>query len=73
MTRKPTGWDELHLAENPAVELLQSSGHTCIPPEDIEHERTSFKEVILTGRLAASLSRLNPWLSESNAPRPSRR
>ena len=66
MTRKPTGWDELHLAEDPAVELLQSIGYTHVPSEDLEHERTSFKEVILTGHLASALKRLNPWLSESN-------
>ena len=66
MTPKATGWDELHLAEDPAVELLQSIGYTCVPPQDLEHERTSFREVILTGRLAAALKRLNPWLSESN-------
>ena len=66
MTPKPTGWDELHLAENPAVELLQSLGYSYIPPEDLESERASFKEVVVTGRLAAALKRLNPWLSESN-------
>ena len=44
MTPKPTGWDELHLAENPAVELLQSLGYSYIPPEDLESERASFKE-----------------------------
>ena len=66
MTPKPTGWDELHLAENPVLELLQSIGYTYVPPEDFESERASFKEVILIGRLAAALERLNPWLSESN-------
>ena len=66
MTPKTTGWDELHLAENPAVELLQSLGYTYVPPEDLERERASFKETILTARLAAALKRLNPWLSETN-------
>ena len=66
MTPKTTGWDELHLAENPAVELLQSLGYTYVPPEDLERERASSKETILTGRLAAALKRLNPWLSETN-------
>ena len=66
MSPKAIGWDELHLAEDPAVDLLQSIGYTCVPPQDLEHERTSFREVILTGRLAAALKRLNPWLSESN-------
>ena len=66
MNPKTTGWNERRLAENPAVELLQSLGYTCVPPEDLERERASLKETILTGRLAAALKRLNPWLSETN-------
>ena len=66
MTPKTTGWDELHLAENPAVELLQALGYTYVPPEDLDRERASVKETILTGRLAAALTRLNPWLSGTN-------
>ena len=66
MTPKPTGWDELHLAENPAVELLQPLGYTYIPPENLEPERASPKETVLTSRLAAALKRLNRWLSETN-------
>ena len=49
MIPEPTDWNELHLAENPAVELLQSLGYTYIPPEDLEPDRTSFKEPILEG------------------------
>ena len=41
MTPKTAGWDELHLSENPAVELLESLGYTYIPPEDLEPERSS--------------------------------
>ena len=65
MSPKTTGWGELHLAENPAVEMLESLGYTYVPPEALEGERASFKETILTGRLAAALKRLNPWLSEA--------
>ena len=36
MTPKTTGWDELNLAEDPAVDLLQSLGYTYVPPEDLE-------------------------------------
>ena len=43
MTPKPTAWDELHLAENPALELLQSLGYTFVLPEDLESERAGFK------------------------------
>ena len=66
MTPKTAGWDELHLSENPAVELLESLGYTYAPPEDLEPERSSLKETILTNRLAAALKRLNPWLSDTN-------
>ena len=66
MTSRPTGWDELHLAENPAVELLESLGYSYVAPEILEGERTSFKETIVTNRLAAAVKRLNPWLSETN-------
>ena len=66
MTPKPTGWDELHLAENPAVELLESLGYTYVPPEALEPERATLKETILAGRLATALKQLNPWLSETN-------
>ena len=66
MTPRATGWDELHLAEDPAVELLQSLGYTYVPPEDLERERASFKQPILTDRLTLALKRLNPWLSGTN-------
>ena len=66
MSPQTTGWDELHLAENPAVERLESLGYTYVPPEELEGERASFKEAILAGRLAAALKRLNPWLSQTN-------
>ena len=66
MTPKPAGWDELHLAENPAVELLESLGYAYVAPEALEPERASLKETVLAGRLAAALKRLNPWLSETN-------
>ena len=66
MAPRTTGWDELHLAEDPAVELLESLGYTYVPREVLEPERASPKETILTGRLAAALKRLNPWLSETN-------
>ena len=69
MTPKTTGWDELHLAENPAVELLQALGYTYVPPEDLDRERASVKETILTGRLAAALTRLNPCSPGPTSPR----
>ena len=69
MTPNPTRWNERDLAETPAVELLQSLGYAFVPPEDLERERASPKEAILTGRLAAAIKRLNPWLSDANVAR----
>ena len=69
MTSKAKGWNEQHLAENPAIELLESFEYVYIPPEDLERERSSYKDVILTGQLETSLERLNPWLSETNVVR----
>ena len=66
MTPRTTGWDELHLAENPAIEVLESIGYTYVPPEALESERASPKETILTDRLTAAVKRLNPWLSATN-------
>lgn len=59
-------WDELHLAEEPADALLRELGYTFIPAEELEAERESFAEPILSARLEASLRRLNPWISDSN-------
>ena len=59
-------WDELHLSEDPAVELLQRLGYAYVTPETFEAERDTLRDVVLTSRLAASLKKLNPWLSEDN-------
>ena len=50
MTPKATHWDEAHLAEDPAVELLQSLGYTYVPPEDLERERHSHLAVVTRNR-----------------------
>ena len=47
MTPPGQDWNELHLSENPAVEVLQALGYTCIAPEVLEAERESLKENIL--------------------------
>lgn len=59
-------WNEIHLSEDPAVELLQTMGYTFVPPEQLESERESFKEIILVARLEKKLKELNPWLSDEN-------
>jgi type I restriction enzyme R subunit len=63
---KGQDWDELHLSENPAVELLEALGYTYVPPETLDAERDSLKETILTKRLGKALKKLNPWLSDDN-------
>jgi type I restriction enzyme R subunit len=66
MTPPGQGWNEESLSENPAVAHLQRIGYTYIPPEVLDTDRESFKDVVLTERLAAALKRLNPWLSDDN-------
>jgi len=69
MTSAGRGWNEDQLSETPAVAQLQKLGFTYVAPEVLERERTSLKEVLITGRLAAALKKLNPWLSEDNLQR----
>src|ERR1043165_6559105 len=66
MTRLGKDWNEENLSENPAAEHLQRLGYTYVPPETLDVERESFKEVVLTKRLTGALKRLNPWLSDDN-------
>jgi type I restriction enzyme R subunit len=66
MTSQGQDWNELHLSEDPAVELLQALGYTYVAPEVLEAERDSLKQTILTKRVAKALKKLNPWLSEDN-------
>jgi type I restriction enzyme R subunit len=66
MTPPRQPWDELHLAENPAVELLQALGYIYVTPETLEADRETFREVVLVKRLATALKKLNPWLTDDN-------
>jgi type I restriction enzyme R subunit len=59
-------WNELHLSEDPAVELLESIGYTFVLSEDLDKERSSQKEVILISRLEKAIRKLNPWISDEN-------
>ena len=59
-------WNEIHLSEDPTVELLEALGYTFVPPEGLEAERGSLKDVVLAGRLEKKLKEFNPWLSEEN-------
>jgi len=66
MTPPRQPWDEAHLSEDPAVELLQALGYTYVAPEALEAERETLRDVALATRLSAALKRLNPWLSDDN-------
>ena len=59
-------WNEATESELPAVELLEYLGYTHVPAETLESERTTLRDAILTTRLAAALTRLNPWLTPEN-------
>jgi type I restriction enzyme R subunit len=59
-------WNELHLSEDPAAELLESIGYTFVSSEDLDKERSSQKEVILISRLEKAIRKLNPWISDEN-------
>ena len=68
MTSTGRDWDEVHLSEDPAIELLRHLGYTYLPPEDAERERHSLRDVVLVGRLEAALRKLNPWLAVEQVP-----
>jgi type I restriction enzyme R subunit len=62
-------WDELSQSEEPAALLLQRLGWSFVPPEELDAERASPREVLLPPRLARSVRRLNPWISDENIGR----
>ena len=51
-------WNEAGQSEVPAIELIQKLGYAYVPPEVLEAERDSLREVVLVGRLAAATERL---------------
>lgn len=59
-------WDELHLSEEPADALLRQLGYSFVAANDLEEERESLAEPVLTVRLEAALRRLNPWINDDN-------
>jgi type I restriction enzyme R subunit len=64
MTSPTAIWNELHLAEEPAVELLEKLGYSYVASEDLLSERGgSERQVMLVPRLERTLRRLNPWLT----------
>ena len=61
--------NELNLVETPARQLLERLGWTYVPRTELSAERDGERQVLLTGRLAAALRRLNPGLTENEAQR----
>ena len=76
MTPKTTGWEELHFAEVPAVESLESLGYTRIPPEAPERghalgvrRRFPGKTGSATGCQATRVFRSVPFFRDGVLPR----
>ena len=61
--------DEFSQAESPARELLERLGWRYLPHEILAAERRDEREVLLKGRLARALLRLNEWMTEEHAER----
>ena len=62
-------WDELHQAEDPAVELLKRLGYHFIPTQTLYANRASPRSAILYRRLSQAIRQLNPWINEENLQR----
>jgi type I restriction enzyme R subunit len=64
MTTATAVWDELHLAEEPAVDLLEKLGYGYQPAQELLPERGgSERQPVLVSRLERALRRLNPSLT----------
>ena len=59
-------WNEKKDVENHVIEQLKGLGYLHHSGLELEHERSSYHQVTLEGRLETALRRLNPWLDESN-------
>ena len=66
MTPPGKDWNEETLSENPAIDHLTRLGWTYLPPELLDPERESLKQVVLLKRFSTAIKRLNPWISEDN-------
>ena len=65
----PAKLNELSLAEEPALELLERLGWTYAPQEVLATDRGEGRDVLLKQRLARALRRLNEWMTEAQAER----
>lgn len=62
-------WDETSLSEDPAVATLVALGWNYVVTDRLINERDLMIEVVVPGRLAKALRRLNPNLSDDNVQR----
>ena len=65
----PAKLNEFNHAEDPARRLLERLAWTYVPRETLALERGDEREVLLKGRLKATLLRLNEWMTEEQAYR----
>ena len=63
----PNKLNEFNHAEEPARRLLEQSGWSYVPSEQLAAERPYERDVLLKGRLRAALARLNDGLTEAQA------
>lgn len=66
MTPPGGAWNEAGQSEDPTVTLLGQIGYSYAPPESLESERESLRDVVLVERLRSALKKLNPWISADN-------
>lgn len=60
---EPLEYTEVEL---PLIEQLQSFGYTYLKGSDLEDERNGRGSMVLEGRLADVIKKLNPWISDTN-------
>jgi type I restriction enzyme, R subunit len=65
MTSSPK-WNEKQLVENRMIALLQELDYEFLHGPSLDSERETRGEIVLKGRLSKVISRLNPWLSNTN-------
>lgn len=59
-------WNEKTLVENRIINQLKGLGYEHIHGSSLDSERDSQAEVLLKGRLASAIQRLNPWIDVNN-------
>jgi len=65
-------WNEEHLSELPALQLLDLVGYETLDGLNLAGERGTERTVILSERVGRALRRLNPWLADEGVRRATR-